>query len=213
MRLYLSSFRLGNRPDELIKLLNGKRRTALVANATDSLEISERADSVAQEIERLKSIGLEPAEIDLRDYFRKRGNLRETFLNFDLIWVRGGNTFVLRRAIHQSGADNLIKEMLANDSLVYGGYSAGIDILTPSLHGVEFVDDPNVVPDGYDPEIIWDCLGILPYAVAPHYRSAHPESAATEKSVEYLIDNHMLFRALRDGEAIVRKGDTEWVVC
>ncbi len=212
MRLYLSSFRLGNRPDELLRLLGDRRRTGVIANAIDALAGDERKESIAQEMERLRSIGLEPAEIDLRDYFARTEALRATLLKFDLIWVRGGNTFVLRRAFRQTGADVLIKELLLQDAFVYGGYSAGIDILTPSLHGVEFVDDPNTVPDGYDPEIVWDCLGILPYAVAPHYRSNHPESAATEESVQYLIDHHILFKALRDGEAIVRDGDAERIV-
>ncbi len=86
-------------------------------------------------------------------------------------------------------------------------------MLTPSLHGSELVDDPGVVPDGYDPAIVWEGLAILPYAVAPHYRSDHPESADTEKAVQYLIDRHILFKALRDGEAIVRDGESERVVC
>ncbi|HSX35990.1 MAG TPA: hypothetical protein VLH84_03600 [Patescibacteria group bacterium] len=30
MRLYLSSFRIGNKPDELLRLLHGKTRTALI---------------------------------------------------------------------------------------------------------------------------------------------------------------------------------------
>lgn len=92
---------------------------------------------------------------------------------------------------------------------MYGGYSAGIDKLTPSLKGVELIDDPNFIPQGYNPEIVWDCLGLVPYAVAPHYKSDHHESAAVDKSVEYLINNHIPFIALRDGEAIIKNGETE----
>ncbi len=112
MRLYLSSFRLGNRPDELLKLLRGKRRTGVIANAIDSAEESQRSDSVLEEMARLRSIGLEPAEIDLREYFGNTAGLRERLLTFDLIWVRGGNTFVLRRAFRQSGADLPVGELL-----------------------------------------------------------------------------------------------------
>lgn len=212
MRLYLSSFRNGNRPEELLKLLGKGRRTALINNAQDFLAPAERSPKRDEEIDRLKSIGLEPTEVDLRTYFDKPEGLKEKLAAFDLLWVRGGNAFVLRRAFKQSGADTVIAELLAEDKVVYGGYSAGIDMLTPSLHGAELVDEPDIVPDGYHPDIIWDCLGLVPYAIAPHYKSDHPESAAIDKSVAYLIDNHIPFIALRDGEAIVIHGNEQRVI-
>lgn len=102
--------------------------------------------------------------------------------------------------------------MLKKDVLAYGGYSAGIDVMQPHLHGIELVDNPNEVPEGYDKEIIWDCLGIIPYCVAPHYKSDHPESADIDKTVAYYIDNHIPFIALRDGQAIVIKDNIQSVV-
>jgi dipeptidase E len=96
--------------------------------------------------------------------------------------------------------------------VAYGGYSAGVDILQPHLHGIELVDDPDIVPVGYLPDIIWDCLGLLPYCVAPHYKSAHPESAGIDKTVDYYITHHVPFIALRDGEAIVINGPIEKIV-
>jgi len=212
MRLYLSSFRLGNKPEQLLALLAGRKRTAIIQNAMDFSGSEDRAASLKREVIDLKNIGLEPTEIDLRSYFCKPDELKQTLSRFDLVWVRGGNAFILRRAFRQSGADKAIKELLESDTLVYGGYSAGIDMLTPSLHGAELVDDPNIVPDGYESSIIWDCLGVLSYTIAPHYKSDHPESAAVDRSVEHLIDNHIPFMALRDGEAIVKNGDKEVVV-
>lgn len=85
-------------------------------------------------------------------------------------------------------------------------------MLTPSLHGTELVDDPHTTPTGYGQEVIWDCLDIFPYAIAPHYKSDHPESADIDKSVTYFIDHHIPFIALRDGEAIVMEGHTWRVV-
>lgn len=212
MRLYLSSYRLGNKPEELVKLLKGKRRTALIFNAADEKTPADRAESVEREFDDLRSLGLEPVEVDLREYFGKAEALEVELMKYDLIWVRGGNVFVARRAFRQSGADVIIKKLLQADAVVYGGFSAGIDMLVGSLRGVELADDPNVVPAGYDPEIIWEGLGLLPYAVAPHYKSDHPEAADIDKTVEYMIDHHMPFIALRDGQAIVRDGDDERVV-
>ncbi|MBV8212660.1 MAG: hypothetical protein JOZ08_05475 [Verrucomicrobia bacterium] len=43
----------------------------------------------------------------------------------------------------------------------------------------------------------------IPYCVAPHYRSNHPESLLIEKSVEYFIEQKIPFVVLRDGEALI----------
>jgi dipeptidase E len=212
MRLYLSSFRLGNKPEALLQLLAGRTRTALIGNAMDFLDEWKRAESIVTEVDRLKGIGLMPAEIDLREYFGEDEELKRVLAEFDLIWVRGGNAFVLLRAFKQSGADEIIKRLLAQDAVVYGGYSAGIDVLGPTLHGAELVDDPSIVPKGYSSSIIWDGLNILPYSIASHYKSSHPESADVDKSVQYLIDNKITFKALRDGEAIVICDGQEKVV-
>ncbi len=209
MRLYLSSFRIGNRPAELLKLLQGRKRTAVILNAVDFKSVAERAQSFEHESNELRSLSLEPAELDLRSYFGNPAELKKVLSGFDLLWVRGGNAFILRRAFRQSGADEIIKELLEKDALVYGGYSAGVLMLTPSLTGADLVDDPNLVPPPYEPPIIWDCLGILPYALAPHYNSVHPESPAVNKMVAFLKEKSIPFKTLRDGEVIVRNGDKE----
>jgi dipeptidase E len=48
-----------------------------------------------------------------------------------------------------------------------------------------------------------ECLGLVDFSIAPHYRSDHAESAAIENVVAYFVENGMPYRAVRDGEAIV----------
>jgi dipeptidase E len=215
MRLYLSSFRLGNHPEKLVDLTKGNMRAAIVINACDYQSNEERSTRVRQEADALESLGFSPFELDLRQYFKNRQNqeeLRDALAGSGLIWVRGGNSFVLRRAMRISNFDKLIFELLTHDAVAYGGFSAGMVMLTPSLCGVELVDDPKVIPTGYDPAIIWEGLRLISYAIAPHYKSDHPESAATDNLVQYYIDNHMLFKTLHDGEAIVVNGNQEEIV-
>ena len=212
MRLFLSSYGLGNAPDELPALVGNNKRTAIIMNSQDTKTPESRAERLQREIDSLTALGLQPEELDLRQYFGKSDELKEFIKNFGLVWVRGGNVFVLRKAFKQSGFDEIITDLLKNDQIAYGGYSAGVCVLAPSLHGVELVDPKDETVEGYDIEIVWDGLGILGYAVAPHYKSDHPESDDENKYVEHLADNHMLFKTLRDGEIIIIKDDSEKII-
>ena len=110
---------------------------------------------------------------------------------------------MLRRAMAQSGLDHFLAEYGNRDGLVYAGYSAGVCVLAPTLRGIDLVDDPHEVPEGYQNEVIWDGLSLIDYCIAPHYKSDHPESERIDRAVEYYIDNKILFKALRDGEVMV----------
>lgn len=213
MRLYLASSGVGNQPRALLSLLADGSRAAVIANALDDADQRVRAEAVASEVGYLRQLGLDVVEVDLRPYFGKSEQLAQALASFNLLWVCGGNVFVLRRAFRHSCFDTILKRLLTEDAVVYGGNSAGVCVLSPSLHGIELVDDSTHVPDGYHADIIWEGLGILPCRVAPHYQSESPElAAAIDQLVRYYIERHLLFQALRDGEALVIKGDEEQVV-
>lgn len=198
-RLYLSSYRLGPRPG----VMRGAR-AAVVANAIDGAGPDDRAAGVQQELDDLGGLGLRPVEVDLREHSGDPAGLARRLAEHDVVWVRGGNVFVLRRALAASGADTVLVEMIASRSFVYAGYSAGVCVLAPTLRGLELVDDPTEVPAGYEADVVWDGLGVLPFCVVPHYRSDHPESEDVERVVSHYVDTGVPFVALRDGEAIVR---------
>ena len=204
MKLYLSSYRLGNNPEKLVELLSDNKKIAVIANAMDFADDSQREEKVGESVMELKNLGLSPEEMDLRGYFGKQKELSKKLNNYDAVYVRGGNTFILRRAMLQSGFDKLIKEENKDPNFVYAGYSAGICILSPTLHGLELIDDPNIVPDGYNKEIIRDGLSIIDFSIAPHYKSDHPESRMVEKEVEYFIKHKIPFKTLHDGEVIIK---------
>lgn len=207
MRLYLSSYGLGNKPERLT-LLVGKNRRALVScNAMDFLPKAERIPTYSSTAKTLNEIGFHTTELDLRDYFQKERELEKALQNTDLIWVRGGNAFVLRRAMKQSGFEKCIRTLLNRDACVYGGFSAGVVVMGKTLRGIELVDDPTVVPQRYDPSIIWDGLGVIDFSIAPHFQSEHPESESINRVVEYFERHQILYKALRDGEVVVVQGD------
>lgn len=204
MKLYLSSYRLGNNPEKLIELFSDNKSVAVIANAMDFVDDLQRKEKVEQSITELQSLGLLSEEIDLRNYFNKQKKLSKKLNNYGAVYVRGGNTFILKRAMAQSSFDKWIKNKTKDPNFVYAGYSAGICILSPTLHGLELVDDPNIAPEGYNSKIDWDGLGIINFSIAPHYKSDHPESVNVDKEVKYFVKHKMPFKTLRDGEVIIR---------
>ncbi len=206
MRLYLSSYRIGDRAGALLALLGGSGHAAIVANALDAVAPAVRQlhrDEVYDPQAQFRALGIAAEDLDLRDYFGRAGALRARLAEFDLVWAMGGNAFILRRAMKQSGFDRVIIDVLDGDEIVYGGFSAGAVVAAPNLRGIELMDDPTAVPEGYDPETVWEGLGLIDHAIVPHYRSPHPESTAAERTVRHLSARGQRFRALCDGEVVV----------
>jgi dipeptidase E len=211
MRLYLSSERLGERAGSLLAMINGPR-VAVIANGYDNCSAMARElyrAEVYDPLTEFKGLGLDPQPLDLRAHFGDIASLYARLANYDLVWVMGGNSFVLRRAMKQSGFDTIIRDLLEADTIAYGGYAAGAVVAGPSLRGVELMDDPLELPEGYDEPLVWSGLGITPFAIVPHYRSRHPDAAAAEKIVSYMAARKARYRALADGEVIVRVGNLE----
>ena len=231
MRLYLSSERLGERAGALLAMLPERAqekssdfsgssarpgkyhsRVAVIANGYDHRSTAARdlyRAEVYDPLEEFRSLELLAHELDLRAHFGDPQSLRDRLAGYDLAWVMGGNSFILRRAMRQSGFDTVIRELLEADRIAYGGYAAGAVVAGPNLRGMELMDDPWELPDGYDEPLIWHGLGLTPFAIVPHYRSRHPEAASAEKVVSYMRARRTRFRAISDGEVIVRVGNLE----
>jgi len=209
--MYLSSFRLGNQPAALQELVGSDRRAAIVMNALDNFP-DKRAQWLREQRDALGGLGFRAAELDLRAYFARADDLRGVLADVNTVWINGGNAFILRRAMRQSGFDTIIKQALARDTHVYAGFSAAAVICYRSLRGLELTDDPNDAPEGYDRAIVWEGLDLVPYAIAVHYRSDHAEASSTDREVAFYEANRIPYRTLRDGQALVVDGATTTIV-
>lgn len=211
MRLFLSSQDLGKYPEEAFKLVSKNHRVAFIKNAQDDKPPKERNFSLPDKKLMFEQAGFEFQEIDLRKYFGKTHKLREKLKGFGLVWCSGGNTFILRRAMVASGFDEIIKDRLSEDSIVYGGSSAGSCVAARSLRGIDKGDrpHPDVVPEDYpNKEMIWDGLGLVPFMVIPHYGSTWFQKEA-DATVVALKKLKLPYKILKDGQVIVIEGNKE----
>lgn len=207
MRLYLSSYKLGDNPQLLANLFGEDKRVAVITNALDfSTDHERRKNSETDQMTTLKKLGLEPELLDLRNYFGKENELKETMKEFGGVWIHGGNTFLLRIAYKLSGFDEIIRQYNDDDSksnFIYAGFSAGCCVLQKNLKGIDFVDDPNLTKDIYGEETMWEGLGLLDFVFVPHFDSDHPESEDTNIEVDYYKKNNITYRTFRDGEVLI----------
>lgn len=205
MKFYLSSFGLGNKSSELVRLMSKNKKIEYIPNACDytNVDLDRRDTRNKEDMQSLRDIGLEVECLDLKDYFGKTNELRKKLNEFGGVFVRGGNTFILRQAMKLSGFDIIFQELLKRDDFVYAGYSAGICVLSSNFGALQIVDDPTDMPYKEIRKPILHGLGYLDYIILPHYRSNHPESADIDKEVEFAKKNNIPFKTLKDGEVII----------
>ncbi len=207
MRLYLSSYRLGDHSEKLKELVGKPNaKVGVSVNACDNSDFEGRNGvMLARELKDMESLGFEAEELDLRNYFGKEG-LIEKLQEYELVWFSGGNTFLLIKAFRQSGFDKAVEQLVKTDKLVYAGYSAAFCALAKSLHGVELVDDPNAIAEGYAKETDWDGINLIDFYPIVHFRSNHHETELVEKEYGYVKANNIPFKTFRDGNVYIIDG-------
>lgn len=206
MRLFLSSYRFGEHFEKFLALVGVPGDIAVVGNACDAWPEA-RATAVKLDIALLADKGFTPRELDLRDFIGTPAELEKALSEFPAMWVRGGNTFVLRAQFARSGADQVLKRLLARDALVYAGHSAGACIMCPDLHGLEAVDDPAEVMPTCGIASPWEGLGLVEKMIVPHVDSLE-ECAALAARLRTHNIGHWAFT---DADALVVEGTTTTV--
>ncbi|MES2971696.1 MAG: Type 1 glutamine amidotransferase-like domain-containing protein [Patescibacteria group bacterium] len=197
MKLYLTSYRVPT-PGDLVELVGKppvETRVVIIPNAKDYELPQDRGFKLDELTSDLQKMGfLQPDTVDLRE-FDDGEQVYEALKSYDLLWVAGGNSFVLRSEMHRSGFDKVIRRLL-DEGQVYGGESAGAIVAGLSLQGFEVGDDPELAD-----QIIWEGLGLTDRIIAPH--------ADSPNFIEYV--NHMK-KLYKDNDRVMYLKDTQVLV-
>ena len=204
MRLYLASHNLGSYADKLVELVGKGRKALFIENARDYYPDEKRANDLQEKLAMLSELGFEVAELNLRDYFGKQDKLRDFIDSYkpDLIYASGGNVFLLATAYHLSGFDEILREDLANDKYVYGGFSAGTMVIckTIRIYGHDHLV-PERVPEVYGVNAVLDGIGLVDYQLIPH--ADVPEHLETTKEYIERIERAGLKALPLNQEAVI----------
>ena len=109
MKLYLSSYKLGNKVDFLQDWLKDHdNKIGLIINARDIFPEGERKENrIKSDAKELENLGFDVKIVDLKNYFGKKEELEELLTTIHSFYVIGGNVFTLRRAMKLSGFDEV----------------------------------------------------------------------------------------------------------
>ncbi len=119
------------------------------------------------------------------------------------LFVGGGNTFRLLRALQERALLEPIRARVARGELRYLGSSAGTNVAAPTIRTTN--DMPIVQPRDFG------ALGLVPIQFNPHYVDAEPGSThmgetRAQRIKEFLEENDVPVLGLREGAWLRRRG-------
>jgi len=128
----------------------------------------------------------------------------DTLEEAEAIFVGGGNTFRLLRALQATGHVEAIRARVAA-GMPYLGASAGTNIAAPTIRTTN--DMPIVQPASFD------ALGFVPFQINPHFvdadaSSRHMGETREDRLREYLEENERPVVGLREGAWLRREGSS-----
>jgi dipeptidase E len=207
MRLYLSSHSIGPAAGQLVVLMGEAKRIGLIPNAGDAMAPFEREQRVAGYLDELAWLGLAPEVLDMAEYFDDPEGLSGRLDNLDGVWAFGGSCYLLAYALERAGAGKVLTPKVLDNSLVYGGSSAGACVAGRDLAAFSSCEDPRIVRATHGDEPTYQGLGILDKVVVPHYTdSPSPGQIKTPLVVKYAKEHGQEYVTISDQETLVTSG-------
>lgn len=168
----------------------GKKKVAFIPNAKDK-----HTDKSGLEKTRsfFRQKGFIVNNIDLNHF--KDKELYKELLKYEIIFIAGGNCFVLLEKIKKSGFEKILNKLL-DKGIIFIGESAGACIMGKSIEPLKLIDNPKFAElENYDG------LGFIDFVFVPHYKD--PKYAQSIKQIEKVYGKKFDLKEFTDGEGII----------
>lgn len=196
--LLLTSAGMQPMKDEIIKLLQKPAYDITIAFINTAAKPQENTDYMKRDLEIMRDeLGFNVEEIDIEG--KKEFEVMKLLELKDIIYVEGGNTFYLLKAMRACNFEKIIRKLLKLGR-VYIGVSAG-----------SVVAGRTIKPAGWkggDENIVGlknlKGLNLVPFDIFPHYQPEHAEIIAQEIKNPKKRANKL--KILTDEQAILVQG-------
>jgi dipeptidase E len=181
---------LDHAEQEIRLALRGARRVAFVPYA-----LKDHAGYAAKARDRFAALGLELISVH-------EGDPRALVESADAVFIGGGNTFRLLKALYDTRLVEAIPARV-RAGMPYLGASAGSNVAAPTIRTTN--DMPVVEPPSLN------ALNLVPFQINPHYLDPDPASkhmgeTREERLLQFLEENETPVVAMREG-AMLRVED------
>src|SRR3989338_8234749 len=175
--------------DNILPKPLSKSRILYITTASKKVNDDSYVEKTRQKIGELS---FSYTEIDIAG--KTEEELKKALSVSDILYVEGGNTFYLLKAIRDTGFEKIVKKAIEN-GLVYWGISAGSYIACPSIIMATWSDrfDRCGVTD-------WTAMNLVPFFIKAHYT---PDMLGTLK--EKSNDLQLPLRVLNDDQVVMMK--------
>jgi len=200
------------------------KRVLLISNSTlyGSGYLDHAASEIGDFLGSVRTILFVPYALHDRDAYAATAQARFRKMGYDLdsihtnsnpekavndaeaIFIGGGNTFRLLKALYDADVLQLIAGRVAA-GMPYIGSSAGSNVAGPTIRTTN--DMPIVQPPSFE------ALGLVPFQLNPHFLDADPNSmhmgeTREERILQFLEENDTPVAGLREGAMVVAENDS-----
>lgn len=133
---------------------------------------------------------------------------RSVLRTAEAVFVGGGNSFRLLRAIQRADLLQSIRDRAREGALRYIGSSAGTNLAAPTIRTTN--DMPITQP------VSFDALGLVPFQINPHYLDPSPDNThmgetREQRLGEFLEENDVPVLGIREGSWLRVSDHRAWL--
>ena len=184
---------------EFLKLLKKESHLYSIAVIVNASSTEKKKIKKTKKVKiQFAEMGLDSSKIELFDLVKTEP---QKLKEYDIIYILGGNPFLLLDDINRSGAQKAITEFFESDKIIMG-YSAGALLLGPDLSLLNHVDSLLEFNQLKLTEL--SCLGLYDFYIFPHFRDFTTQiPELSEKIQEFELKKKLAVKRLNDNQGII----------
>lgn len=200
MKLFLTSSCISeNLRDPFLNFLDRPVQDTKLFFIPTASDVEENKFYTCKSMDDLAAVGLNPVWYALKH--KTREQLKRELSQADVIWVNGGNTFHLLEVARKTGFLDVVRDLVVEHGVCYGGTSAGSILASPTIVAATWggdAADPNMsnLQD-------FSALHLVPFLTHVHY---DPGLERDELDVRRNEEGVPIY-AIQDGGAVEVNGD------